>query len=269
MKPRVHAFGVLLTLCVTGSARPAAAQRPDLHLAGQIASIAARTIMPGSTIPASGTVFGAEGRVTYRRLFARASYGEGSLDHEGPGARDLVEGFAQIGVAPLPFVEVAVGPLVRAYSTPATTSADPVLLRLQLGDGSPDARAAPAVTQRWVLWQIRGRFHAPIRAGSDRLGLRAFADLWTAVQGDVDLPEPFDRAQGGEAGLILRWTAPTVFTFSVSYAIDETQLGDAGRRDTVERLSAALGIVLGAARPPHAPGPASTSSHTNRRQQHD
>src|SRR5207249_3103498 len=75
------------------------------------------------------------------------------------------------------------------------------LVRLTLGAG-PHARAytLTAGTERWLFWELRA-CAATAFVGST---VRGYAELWRVVAADVNVPESFDHAQGGEAGMILR-----------------------------------------------------------------
>src|SRR5256884_3430819 len=139
------------------------------------------------------------------------SYLRGRRDPDSGSApaRDLVEGWVLFGVGPVEWLTLSAGPHARAY-------------------------AANGQTQRWVYWELRMRAAKPFIGTA----VRGYAELWRAVAADANVPEPFDHAQGGEAGMIVRF-ARAPFEARVAYRIDHAVLGGGSRLETVD------GVVIG------------------------
>jgi len=89
--------------------------------------------------------------------------------------RDLIEGRLVVAARPVPWLEMSVGPFVRAYVT-------------------------DSVTERWVFWQARARVEAPIVTTS----LTSYVELWRALSSDVNLVAGAGRVQEAEAGVVYR-----------------------------------------------------------------
>src|SRR5439155_899478 len=112
-------------------------------------------------------------RVAARCLEAKGRCRQGGTlkaADQGTAKRDLIEGRLLVAARPLPWLEMSVGPFVRAYVT-------------------------DAVTERWVFWQARARADAPIVTS----GLTSYVELWRAVSSQVNLVAGAGRVQGGEA----------------------------------------------------------------------
>jgi hypothetical protein len=145
------------------------------------------------------------------------SYAQGKVDSvgvSGPG-HDLVEGSALLGVRTLPWLTIAVGPHARSYT---------------LTSG----------TQRWVFWEFRARA-AGAFIGS---AARGYVELWRALSADVNVPEAFDHAQGGEAGMVIRF-ARAPLQARVAYRMDHAVLRSVRggeRLETVDGLMVGFGL---------------------------
>jgi hypothetical protein len=169
--------------------------------------------VPGETVLVSGPAFGVEGGLTVGRL-ARfdVDYLQGTLRGTSGSAamRDLVQGRASLGVAPQNWLALNVGPLVRTL-------------------------VAPGGTERWVRWEVRARVAAPI-SGPELSGYVEGAWVFAAA---VDIPDPFDRGQGGAAGLALRLPRSLGWA-RLAYSVDRVALR--GRRETLESVLLVIGV---------------------------
>jgi hypothetical protein len=174
---------------------------------------------PGVVQQLRGPALGAQGRVNYGPLTFGAGLIEGRLDAASGGtgggaARDLVEGRAFVAARPLPWLEVSLGPLLRAYVT-------------------------DSATERWVVWQGRARIDAPILTAR----LTSFVELWRGLSSRVTFP-PFlaGRVQGGEAGVVYKPPRGPLW-WRLAYRVDDALLGGGpGGSETVEVVSLSVGI---------------------------
>ena len=167
----------------------------------------------------SGAVVGGDGTLSFGRLELAFRYVQGKVDSVGATAasagHDLVEGSVLLGARPLSWLTIATGPHARSYT---------------LTSG----------TQRWVFWELRARA-AGAFIGS---AARGYVELWRALSADVNVPESFDHAQGGEAGMIIRF-ARAPLQARVAYRMDHTVLKSAlggTRLETVDGLMVGFGL---------------------------
>jgi hypothetical protein len=186
-----------------------------------VAEVVAVTIRVQSQVPAgtdrlSGLAFGGQGKLWIGPVFLDARYVQGTLDSLSgqAGGRDVVEGGALLGVRPVPWLVFAGGPEARAYV-------------LNKGGG----------TQRWVFWEGKVRAETPF-VGSAVLG---YVELWRAFGANVNVPEAFDHAQGGEAGMVMRLARAPVEA-RLAYRIDQAVLGGGTRRETVDGVVITVGV---------------------------
>jgi hypothetical protein len=131
----------------------------------------------------------------------------------GRASRDLIEGAVLLGLRPTGWLTLAVGPHARAY---APTGGN---------------------TERWSFWELRARA-ATAFVGS---AVRGYVELWRALSANANVPEPFDHAQGGEAGMLLRLARAPVEA-RLGYRIDHAVLGGGSRLETVDGLVIGLGL---------------------------
>ena len=207
--------GLLVLLALVGMASDLAAQKLRPALGTSVVAARVRSEVPAGTDQFIGTTFGVEGALAFGRLVLRCDYAQGSV---GPvsgsaPARDLIEGGAQIGVRPLRWLTLGGGPHARAYVM--------------------DGRSV-----RWVFWNVRGRAESRF-IGSAVTG---YVEAWRAVSADVNVPEPFDYAQGGEAGIVLQLSRVPLQA-RVAYRIDHAALGAGARLETVEGVVVALSVA--------------------------
>jgi len=172
--------------------------------------------VPAGTDRLSGVAFGGEGAVWVGPVVFDVRYAQGTLDSVsgGAGSRDVVEGGALLGVRPVSWLTIAAGPQARAY-----------------------VLSAGGATQRWVFWEGRVRAGAPF-VGSAVLG---YVELWRAFGADVNVPEAFDHAQGGEAGMVVRLARAPVEA-RLAYRIDHAVLGGGSRLETVDGVVVTVGV---------------------------
>jgi hypothetical protein len=172
--------------------------------------------VPAGSDRLSGVAFGAGGAVSVGPVVLAVRYVQGTLDSVsgGSGSRDVVEGGAWLGVRPVSWLTLEAGPQARAY--------------VLSGGGA---------TQRWVFWEGRVRAAAPF-VGSAVLG---YVELWRALGADVNVPEAFDHAQGGEAGMVVR-LARAPLEARLAYRIDRAVLGGGSRRETVDGVVVTVGV---------------------------
>src|SRR5438552_4828324 len=131
----------------------------------------------------TGTVVGGQGSVVLGRLELALGYVQGKIGPEGAGSpgQDLVEGVALLGVRPASWLRLAVGPHARSYT---------------LTGGTP---------LRWVFWELRARASSAFVGSAGR----GYVELWRALSASVNMPEPFDHARGGEAGMVVQRSRAT------------------------------------------------------------
>ena len=151
------------------------------------------------------TALGFFGDVRFRRLELDARYAEGQS-----GA--LVEGAVALGFLATPWLSVQLGPHARRFDTPFGA-------------------------ERWVTWRLGARGDVAI-AGT---GVRGHATLWRALGLDVNVPPGSGSAHGGEVGVTID-LGPQPLWFALAYGIDQAQVRDAARRETVQTLRLSVGL---------------------------
>src|SRR5256712_1436531 len=200
---------VVLAAALTARQLPGQA----LHAVGGASLVTARvrSQVPAGVDQFSGSAFLGQGALALGRVELSASYLQGTINPDGgtATARDLVEGTVLVGVHALDWLTIETGPHARAYPVAAST-------------------------HRWLFWELR------VRAATAFVGSAAqgYAELWRAIAADANVPEPFDHAQGGEVGMILR-LARSPLAARVGYRIDHAVLGGGTRLETVD------GVVIG------------------------
>ena len=161
----------------------------------------------------SGVGFGLEGAFGLGPATLGLRYFQSPLTAEGvTDDLDLVEGEALLWVTPTRWVSVGGGPHIRAY-------------------------AATGGTERWVMWELRGRASADLL----RPTLAAYVEGWVTISADADVAEPLDGGRGLEGGLHLA-VGRLPFTARLRYRVERLELGDGVRRETVEQLGIAIGV---------------------------
>jgi hypothetical protein len=208
-------FMLAVTTALTATALSSAQERPTFAFEGAAAYVWVRSdtaaLIGAGAVRRRGPVFAGEGRVTLRGVTLAASLLEGQLQSVSTSSpRDLVEARVAIAGRPLPWLELAAGPVVRAY-------------------------VADSVTERWVFWQARARVDAPIVATR----LTSYVELWRALSSQLNLATPAGRVQGGEAGVMYQLPGSPVW-MRLGYRIDDAALGAVGS-ETLEAITFAVG----------------------------
>jgi hypothetical protein len=178
---------------------------------GRVTSLRIRSASPTSQDVVDGPVLTAEGRLTVDFLSLRLAYTQGTLeDDPGPSRWVYVEGFALVGVEPVPGLEITIGPHIRS-------------------------RLVDAVRQRLVVWRLRGRYEGPI----------LMPMVHGFIEATVGRPDRtgFTSWWGGAVGLVVR-PGNGLFGLGASYSIDEARAPGGARRETTEGLTASLSIYL-------------------------
>ncbi len=205
----------MLTLVATAAAHSQG--RPSLAFRGDAGFVWVRndTTAAGAAGPVRlrGPMFGGEGRVVFNGFSLGLGLSSGTLQTADQAVkRDLIEGRLLVAARPVPWLEMSVGPFVRAYVT-------------------------DSVTERWVFWQARARVEAPIVTAS----LTSYVELWRALSSDVNLVAGAGRVQGGEAGVVYR-PPQRPFWLRLSYRLDDAAVRARGS-ETLEAIS--LAIMVG------------------------
>ena len=203
-------IGWLLPLAVALTAGEVRAQR--LHPFGGASLATTRLRSQGKNpFTGAGSTFLGEGALSIGRLQLTVSYLQGTLDPDGAlgASRPLVEGTVLLGVRALDWLTLETGPHARAYTLPGGT-------------------------ERWLFWELRARA-ATAFVGS---AVRGYAELWRVLAADVNVPESFDHASGGEAGMILRLSRAPL-EGRLGYRVDHAVLVGGTRKETVD------GVVIG------------------------
>jgi hypothetical protein len=196
-------------------AAPVRAQLANrLSLGGGGASARLRAATPGAAGTLSGiTAFGT-GRISLRRFALQGEYRQGSLTPDsGTGTgQDLVEARLLAAMRPLPWLQIAAGPHLRAYVVPGST-------------------------ERWVF--LEGR----VRAEGAVIGemVVTHLEMWTAFSSKVNVPGGASAARGGEVGLTVRFPRSPIWA-RLTYAIDRAALTGNARVETLEDVAISVGF---------------------------
>lgn len=208
--------GRVVLLAVAGTTGQLAAQSLQPAVGASVVTTRVRSRLPTGTNQLTGATFGVQGALTVGRVVLGVSYAQGNLRPDGGSApaRTLVEGRVLLGVHPLGWLTLKGGPHARAYVLSA------------------------GGTERWLFWELRGRA-ATAFVGS---AVKGYVELWRAIAADANVPEPFDHAQGGEAGMTVRLSRAPVEA-RVAYRIDRAVLGGGSRAETVEGVVIEVGLA--------------------------
>src|SRR5881628_2090159 len=203
---------VLLVAALTAGELGAQALRPTGS--ASLVTARVRSAVPAGIDQFTGSAFLGQGALAMGRVELSVSYLQGTLNPDGGSAagRDLVEGTVLLGVRALDWLTLETGPHARAYTLAGST-------------------------QRWLFWELRAR------AAREFVGstVRGYAELWRAISADANVPEPFDHAQGGEVGMVLRLARAPV-TARIGYRIDHAVLGGGTRKETVDGVVIGVGV---------------------------
>jgi hypothetical protein len=171
----------------------------------------------------SGAAFGFNGHIIYSGLITlNLGYWQGQLTPASGqtqvAARDVVEGYAQLGARPLSWLSVRVGPHAWTYTSNAGR-------------------------QRWFLLEGRARAQGEILPD-----IQSYIELWDVLSADVNVPQGFQSGMGGEGGISLRVrdvpVIPQRFPVRIraAYGIERVRMNAAGRTEVMDRLSLSIGI---------------------------
>lgn len=213
----MRTIGLIGILTLVAASAAHSQGRPTLAFRGDAGFVWVRndTTAAGAAGPVRlrGPMFGGEGRVVFNGFSLGLGLSSGTLQTADQAVkRDLIEGRLVVAARPVPWLEMSVGPFVRAYVT-------------------------DTVTERWVFWQARARVEAPIVTAS----LTSYVELWRAWSSDVNLVAGAGRVQGGEAGVVYR-PPQRPFWLRLSYRLDDAAVRARGS-ETLEAIS--LAIMVG------------------------
>ena len=213
----MRTIGLIGLLALAATAAAHSQGRPTLAFRGDAGFVWVRsdTTAAGATGPVRlrGPVFGGEGRLVFNGFSVGLGLSSGTLQTADQAIkRDLIEGRLVVAARPLPWLEMSVGPFVRAYVT-------------------------DSATERWVFWQARARVEAPIVTAS----LTSYVELWRALSSDVNLVAGAGRVQGGEVGVVYR-PPQRPFWLRLAYRLDDAAVRARGS-ETLEAIT--LSFVVG------------------------
>jgi len=215
----MRTIGLIGILALAATAVSDSQGRPTLAFRGDAGFVWVRSdsaaVGTAGAARLRGPVLGGEGRLVFNGFAVGLGLSSGTLQTADQAVkRDLIEGRLVVSARPLPWLEMSVGPFVRAYVT-------------------------DSVTERWVFWQARARVDAPIVTAS----LTSYVELWRALSSQVNLVAGAGRVQGGEAGVVYR-PPQRPFSLRLAYRMDDAAVGRGGRgSETLEAIS--LAIIVG------------------------
>jgi len=164
----------------------------------------------------SGVTLSGRVGLTYWKLLLDARYLEGTVKSgDNEREEDVVEGELMVGMVPLSWLAVKIGPHVRSLVTAQGT-------------------------QRWWFWE--GRVRAQANLGTPLL--RSYLEAWHVFSANVDLAEGYDSGNGIEGGLRAS-LSQLPFWAELAYRIDNSRLGGGETTQTVEELILAIGVAFG------------------------
>ena len=206
---RVAAWGFALAALAAGATSSGA---QGLVPAGGLSIVSTRV---RGTDQLTGTVLAGQGALTLGRVELALGYVQGKI---GPGGtsgvgQNRLKGLAWLGVRPASWPPWAGGPHARSYTLTGGT---------QL---------------RWVFWELRARASSAFVGSAGR----GYLELWRALSATVNVPEPFDHAQGGEAGMVVH-LARAPLELRLGYRIDHAVLGGGTRLETVDAVVIGVGL---------------------------
>jgi hypothetical protein len=215
----VKPIALIALLALAAPALGSSQARPTLAFRGDAGFVWVRSdsaaVGTGDPARMRGPVLGGEGRLVYNGFSVGVGLLSGTLQAADQTVkRDLVEGRLVVAARPLPWLEMSVGPFVRAY----------------ISDSS---------TERWVFWQARARADAPIVAAS----LTSYVELWRALSSEVNLLSGAGRVQGGEAGVLYR-PPQRPYRLRLAYRLDDAAVGG-GRNGSRTLEAISVSIIVG------------------------
>src|SRR6266481_7102859 len=208
----MRTIGLIGILTLVAASAAHSQGRPTLAFRGDAGFVWVRddTTAAGAAGPVRlrGPMFGGEGRVVFNGFSLGLGLSSGTLQTADQTVkRDLIEGRLVVAARPVPWLEMSVGPFVRAYVT-------------------------DSATERWVFWQARARVDAPIVTAS----LTSYIELWRALSSQVNLVAGAGRVQGGEAGVVYQ-PPQRPFRLRLTYRMDDAVVGRGGSgSETLEAI---------------------------------
>lgn len=192
-----------------------AQERLGLSLAASGSLVEAGTKSADGLAELKGIGLGGDGALTWGAAFLRGSIAWADLDPDGGPAvaTQYMEAFASLGAELLPGLTIGAGPHIWRYDRSTGT-------------------------ESWSLWELRGRYEAPVV----RPSISAYLEAWGGALGGADGPQPIDTGRGGAAGLIVQ-PAGGPFGLRLNYSIDQVLFDSGARRETVERVTLALSFA--------------------------
>src|SRR5436309_238096 len=195
--------------------RPTLAFRGDAGFVWVRSDSAPAGVGAAGPVRIRGPVLGGEGRLVFSQFAVGVGLLSGTLQNADQTVkRDLIEGRLLVAARPVPWLEMSVGPFVRAYVTDSST-------------------------ERWVFWQARARVDAPIVTAS----LTSYVELWRGLSSQVNLVGGAGRVQGGEAGVVYR-PPQRPYVLRLTYRVDDAVVRAVGSgSETLEAIS--LAVIVG------------------------
>jgi hypothetical protein len=201
-----------VTVVAQAQGRPTFAFRGDAGFVWVRSDSAVARVGGTGAVRMRGPVLGGEGRVVFNQFSVGVGLLSGTLQTADQTVkRDLIEGRLVVAARPVPWLEMSLGPFVRAYVT-------------------------DSITERWLFWQARARFEAPIVTAS----LTSYVELWRALSSEVNLVAGAGRVQGGEAGVVYR-PPRRPYLVRLAYRMDDAAVRGVGTgSETLESISVAV-----------------------------
>ena len=197
---------------------PLRAQAARYLISGGGSYVRLQSTAPSITDQLSGVLASARGRMSAWRFEVEVGYAEGTLRPRSgnPAARDLVEGYAVLGIRPVPWISLSGGPHARGY--------------LQGG-----------ITERWLLWEGRARVDTFIAGPA----IRGYLEIRQTMSGTIiNGASPFGSSRGGEAGMTIHFSRTPIW-LCLAYGIERSRLASGVGLDAMETLNAAIGLGAG------------------------
>lgn len=214
---------IALLLAAGAAPSPLGAQR--LEWEGALSGVGMRVLSTSgpATQKLSGAVFGFQGHVLFARLITlNLGYWQGQVTpadgQSSIAPRDVVEGYAQIGARPLPWLWLRGGPHAWTY-------------------------ISNAGRQRWLLMEGRARVQGEIVPE-----VQSYLEFWNVFSATVNVPQGFQSGRGAEGGISLRIRdvpiIPERFPVRIraAYGIERVRMEGGVRSEVVDRLSLSIGI---------------------------
>ena len=187
------------------AALPASALAQTGIAVGGDAGAGTVVLSPGATgVTQHGALIGGTLALVGGPVFFSARYAQGSMTGGGASNGTLVVGHAQLGLAPVSWLAVSVGPYAFALGNPAV--------------------------ERWLLWEGSVRLSAPLIGEL----ARSYVEVRRSFGGDVNIGTGAPTGSGIGVGLLVRPPA-TPISVGLGYQFDRAEL-PAGPTRTVDAI---------------------------------